>query len=78
MRLSAAACPSEQLLIETDSPDLAPVLENGQRPVLNSPQNWGLIAGAAAKIRGEEAKVTMTRAHANLRAFLGLNGIERP
>ena len=67
LRSVARALPGERLLIETDSPLLAPVPRRGRR---NEPGFVGYVAGCLAEIRGEtpEDVARMTRERA-LHAF---------
>ncbi len=62
-RASAAVVPAERILIETDSPDLAPVvLDSGtgetRVPEVNEPANLVHVAGALAEIRGWSLETT--------------------
>ena len=65
-----AACPAERILLETDSPYLAPVPRRGKR---NDPGNLVYICEKAAELRGEapEALVEQTTRNA-LALFRGL------
>jgi TatD DNase family protein len=49
VREAAAMCPAERLLVETDSPFLAPVPHRGQP---NEPANVPLVGAAVAELRG--------------------------
>jgi TatD DNase family protein len=71
MRESLLLCPLERLLLETDSPDLAPVLASGQRPDSNSPRHWPWIASVVADLRCEPCQELVGQAHDNLLRFLG-------
>jgi len=51
LREAAAACPSDRLLVETDSPFLAPVPHRG---TTNEPGFVPLVGAAIAKLRGVE------------------------
>ena len=62
--------PGERLLIETDSPYLAPVPERGGR---NEPAFVAHTCRAVAEMRGEEPAVTAERTLRNARAFYGLD-----
>jgi TatD DNase family protein len=67
---AVAACPLSQLLIETDAPDLAPVLADGTKPMQNSPFYWHEIVAAIATLRNAEAQQVAHAAYCNLRTFL--------
>jgi TatD DNase family protein len=67
---AVATCPLSQLLIETDSPDLAPVLADGTRPVQNSPFYWHEIVAAIAALRKTAEHEVAHAAYLNLRTFL--------
>ena len=54
VREAAAYCPAGRLLVETDSPFLAPVPLRGSR---NEPANVALVAAAVARARGEPAEL---------------------
>jgi TatD DNase family protein len=49
IRAAAAACPDDRLLVETDSPYLAPVPHRGHR---NQPAFVPLVGAALARVRG--------------------------
>lgn len=56
-RTAAAAAPPDRLLIETDAPDLAPVIRDGPTgearvPAVNEPAHLVYVASALADIRG--------------------------
>lgn len=72
MREAIVRCPAQRLLLETDAPDLAPVLSNGTRPTTNAPRFWPTILHAAAALRGEDPAATEQLACNNLREFLGM------
>ena len=63
VRQAALACPLERLLVETDSPFLAPVPHRGQR---NEPSFVPLVGHAVAELKGltpgELATITSTNA----------------
>ena len=61
--------PGDRLLIETDSPYLAPVPERGRR---NEPAFVAHTCRAVAEMRGEEPAVTAERTLRNARTFYGL------
>ena len=48
---SAAACPADRLLIETDAPDIPPLLPNGTRAEMSEPAHLRLVLKAAAAAR---------------------------
>ena len=50
LRAAARACPLDRLLVETDSPYLAPVPHRGRR---NEPANVALVGAAVAAARDE-------------------------
>ena len=58
----ARIVPLDRLLIETDSPFLAPVPHRGKR---NEPAHVALVAAAIASLRGTAASVVADRASAN-------------
>lgn len=67
LREAALQCPSDRILVETDSPFLAPVPHRG-RP--NEPAHVGIVGTAIADLRGVDAQefATLTTVNA-LRAF---------
>lgn len=65
------AVPDDRLLVETDSPYLAPVPERGER---NEPAFVRHTAAALAEIRGEEPAETAALTRRNARRFYGLDG----
>lgn len=71
---AAAAVAEERLLFETDAPDLPPRHGPGfEGSTLNEPANIGLVAEAAARLRGVELEDLAAQAHANAtRVFGGL------
>ena len=64
LREAAAAVPLERLLVETDSPFLAPQALRGRD---NAPANLGHVVEALAEARGEEASELAGRTTANAR-----------
>ena len=64
------AVPADRLLLETDSPYLAPVPHRGGR---NEPAYVGETYRKAAALRGESVSELAARVCANARAFYGLN-----
>lgn len=63
------AVPPEQLLIETDSPYLAPVPNRGKR---NEPAYVRHVAEAVARMRGETVEMVAAQTYANANRFYGL------
>ncbi|HET8653976.1 MAG TPA: TatD family hydrolase [Longimicrobiaceae bacterium] len=61
--------PLDRLLVETDSPYLAPVPNRGKR---NEPAYVALVARRAAELRGEEPEVLAEAAARNTRTLFGL------
>lgn len=67
---AAVMCPSDRLLVETDSPYLAPVPKRGQA---NRPENVALVGAHIAHLRGEGAEDVAHLTSRNARiAFPGL------
>ena len=67
IREAALLCPPDRLLVETDSPFLAPVPHRGQR---NEPAHVALVGAFVAQLRGvEAAELAATSAEAAARAF---------
>lgn len=64
-----AAVPADRLLVETDSPYLAPVPHRGRR---NEPAFVARVVDAVAAFRGEDAAATGARTEANALAFYGM------
>jgi len=71
LRQAAAEVPAELLLVETDSPFLAPQSLRG-RP--NSPANLPEVVAALAEARGEEPAEVAARTAANAREAFDLPG----
>ncbi len=70
LREAAAAVPPERLLVETDSPFLAPQPLRGRD---NAPANVGLVVKGVARARGEEPDAVVRATAENARAaFPGL------
>lgn len=63
------AVPTDRLLVETDSPYLAPVPHRGKR---NEPAFVREVAEVAASLRGETFEALARRSAANAAAFYGL------
>lgn len=69
LRAAAAAVPADRILVETDSPYLAPQPVRGRR---NEPANVVHTARALAEARGEELAAFAARTHANASAAFGI------
>jgi TatD DNase family protein len=69
LRQAASAIPLDRLLIETDSPYLAPVPNRGKR---NEPAHVRLVAEALAVLRGEPLDVLAAATTANARRLFRL------
>jgi TatD DNase family protein len=65
------AVPLERLLVETDSPYLAPVPHRGRR---NEPAFVRRVAERAAELRGEGRDELLRATTANARSFYGIGG----
>ena len=61
--------PGDRLLVETDSPYLAPVPHRGKR---NEPAFVARVAEAVAQLRGEPLETIAAASAANARAFYGI------
>ena len=64
------AVPGDRLLVETDSPYLAPVPQRGRT---NEPGFVGHVVEAVARLRGEDPVEVAARTTANARRFYGLD-----
>ncbi len=71
IRLAAARVPLERMLIETDSPYLAPVPYRGKR---NEPAFVGEVAKTIADLRGIDAEQVIEATTANARRLFNLPG----
>jgi TatD DNase family protein len=69
LRDAARLCPRERLLLETDSPYLAPVPLRGGR---NEPANVMHTLAVLAETRGEDARSLGEQIDANANAAFGL------
>jgi TatD DNase family protein len=65
VRAAAAACPLDRLLVETDSPYLAPVPYRGQR---NRPALVPVVGAAVAAVRAQPAEEVEDATWANTAA----------
>jgi TatD DNase family protein len=72
VRDAARVCPLDRLLVETDSPYLAPVPHRG-RP--NSPALVPLVGAAVAAVRGVEVSVVEEATWANAARLFGLPAV---
>jgi TatD DNase family protein len=70
MRLVAAAVPDDRLLVETDSPFLAPVPHRGKK---NEPALVRVVATAVAALRGVSLEDLAERTTANALRFYGIS-----
>ncbi|HEY8551572.1 MAG TPA: TatD family hydrolase [Vicinamibacterales bacterium] len=68
LREVASRVPEERLLIETDSPYLAPVPHRGKR---NEPAFVAQVAGALASVRGLSRETVLERTDRNFTALFG-------
>jgi TatD DNase family protein len=68
-REAAALCPRDRLLVETDSPYLAPVPHRGER---NRPALVTVVGEAVAAARGEHVEAVSAATLANARVAFGL------
>ena len=69
LRELAAAVPEDRLLVETDSPYLAPVPHRGKP---NEPANVALVGSAVAEARGQSVAEIADATSRNARRLLGL------
>jgi TatD DNase family protein len=69
VREAAALCPLDRLLVETDTPFLAPVPHRG---TLNEPSRVPLVGAAVAKVKGVETSVLAAMSTHNARALFCL------
>ena len=70
VRDAARACPLDRLLVETDSPFLAPVPHRGRR---NRPALVGVVGAAVAEAKGLDVTDVERSTWATTRAFYGLD-----
>jgi TatD DNase family protein len=69
VREAAALCPLDRLLVETDSPFLAPVPHRG---TLNEPSRVPLVGATIAQVRGVSAATVAEASTANASALFAL------
>lgn len=69
LRAAVVACPLSRMLVETDSPYLAPVPHRG-RP--NHPALVSVVGTAIADLRGEDVSIVAQSTRANTRLAFGL------
>jgi TatD DNase family protein len=69
LRRLAAALPMDQIVLETDAPDLTVVAHRGER---NSPEYLPDVLAALAEVRGEDPAQVAAATSANARAVLGI------
>jgi TatD DNase family protein len=69
IRAAAALCPADRILVETDSPYLAPVPHRGQR---NQPAFVGLVGARLAQVRGVNVSQIEHDTEANARVAFRL------
>ena len=70
VRVAARACPLDRLLVETDSPYLAPVPHRGRQ---NRPGLVGVVGAAVAEVKGLDVSVVEHSTWETTRAFYGLD-----
>lgn len=70
LRAAAAIVPSERLLVETDSPYLAPVPHRGKP---NEPAHAAIVGAAVAEARGEPLEQVAETTNLNAQRFLGIS-----
>lgn len=71
VRQALVECPDSVLLFETDSPDLPPVLGDGQRPAINEPGYLCDILACAAELRRQSVSELAEMNINNFLRFLG-------
>ncbi len=69
VREAAALCPIDRLLVETDSPFLAPVPHRGST---NEPSRVPLVGAVVAECQGVDREVLAATTTANARRFFGV------
>lgn len=70
LRAAAALCPPERMMVETDSPYLAPVPHRGQK---NRPALVGLVGEALAAAAGTTVEAVAAATWGNAERFYGLD-----
>lgn len=70
LRDAATRVPEDRILVETDSPYLAPVPHRGKP---NEPSRVAAVGAAVATARGQEVEVFARLATANARRFFGID-----
>lgn len=71
VRQAIVECPESVLLFETDSPDLAPILADGQRPKINEPQFICDVVKSAGELRQQSVRELAAINLDNFLRFLG-------
>ncbi|MDA8275448.1 MAG: TatD family hydrolase [Actinomycetota bacterium] len=69
VREAAALCPMDRMLVETDSPFLAPVPHRGSA---NEPSRVPLVGAVVAECQGVDRELLATTTTANARQFFGV------
>ena len=75
LRAAAEVCPLDRLLIETDSPFLAPLPHRGHQ---NEPMWVPLVGAAVAQAKGIAVAEVARTTDANAGLFFGLDGVDQP
>jgi TatD DNase family protein len=75
VREAAALCPADRLLVETDSPYLAPVPHRGRR---NEPSLLPYVGAGVAQARGEPAEVVARRSAVVTAEVFGIGAADAP
>jgi TatD DNase family protein len=70
LRDAAALCPLDRLLVETDSPYLAPVPHRGRK---NRPEHVVVVGAAVAEVKGVSVDELAEATWANAERFYGLS-----
>ena len=69
VRAAAARCPADRVLVETDSPYLAPLPHRRERA---EPAHVALTLRRVAEVRGDDPAALAARAGENARRLFGL------
>ena len=69
LQAAAVMCPSDRILVETDSPYLAPVPHRGKK---NRPELVTVVGAAVAELRGESVDAVAAATTANATALYSL------